>query len=326
VAYDRLKGLIPPEGCFVCAAEAHRELILQALPSLSPAQFLGEPMGRDTLNAIGLGTAVIRRQDPEALIAVFTADHLITPVDRFQEIVSRGFEVVQAAPSTLVAFGIAPSGPATGFGYLELGDSLGEGVYAVRQFREKPDAAGAEEFFAAGPDRFLWNSGMFVWRASTLLDCLQRFEPQNFEQLQAIAVAWDGPNRELALASLYPNLKKISVDYAVMEPASRDPQVRVAALPMPLDWLDIGSWPMFAQTCPRDQQGNALAADKNLLLETTHTLVASSDPGHLVATIGCENLIIIHTPDATLVCPANRAESIKELHKLVGEKFGSGII
>jgi mannose-1-phosphate guanylyltransferase len=326
VAYDRLQGLILPECRFVCAAQAHRELILQSLPELTPAQFLGEPTGRDTLNAIGLGTAVIHKQDPEAVVAVFTADHIITPVDRFREVVSRGFEAVEASPSTLVTFGITPTGPATSFGYLELGKTVGEGVFAVQQFREKPDTEKAGEFFAAGPERFLWNSGMFVWRASTLLKCLERYEPRNSKQLQTIVNAWNGPEQNTTLAAIFPELKKISVDYAVMEPASRDTQVQVAAVPMPLDWLDVGSWPMFAQTCPRDAQGNALAAGKHLLLDTTRTLTASSDPNHLIATIGCDNLIIIHTPDATLVCPASRAESIKELHKLAGEKFGPGIL
>jgi mannose-1-phosphate guanylyltransferase len=163
---------------------------------------------------------------------------------------------------------------------------------------------------------------MFIWRAATLLDCLQRYEPEIHTGLMRIAAAWDGPQRAQVLREVYPGLKKISVDFAVMEPASRDPACRVLAVPMPLRWVDVGSWNAFAETCPRDAQGNALGAERRVLLRTRGTLVASSDPQHLIATIGCEDLIIVHTPDATLVCRANDAEGIKELHRLVGEKYG----
>jgi mannose-1-phosphate guanylyltransferase len=141
-----------------------------------------------------------------------------------------------------------------------------------------------------------------------------------------IADAWDTPRQCAVLAEVFPTLKKISVDFAVMEPASRDPQVHVAAVPMPLSWLDVGSWPFFAETCPKDADGNALGAGRTLLMDSRRTLVASNDPNHLIATIGCDDLIVIHTPDATLVCRADKAEAIKELHKRVGEKFGKELL
>jgi len=166
---------------------------------------------------------------------------------------------------------------------------------------------------------------MFVWRASTLLNCIRRYEPANFEGIQKIAKAWNTPVRDPVLCDTFPKLKKISVDFAVMEPASLDPQVRVAAVPMPLNWLDVGSWPMFAETCPKDENGNALGA-RTLLLDSKRVLAASNDPEHLITTIGCEDLIIIHTPDATLVCHKDRAESIKELHRQIGEQFASKLV
>jgi mannose-1-phosphate guanylyltransferase len=326
LAVERLEGLIPASRLFICAAQEHAAAILKVLPALDESQYLGEPVGRDTLNAVGLGAAVMARRDPDAVIAVFTADHLIKPLEKFQGIVAEGFAVAECNPETLVTFGITPDGPATSYGYLELGEPIGDGAFRVRQFREKPDAATAREFFRAGPRRYLWNSGMFVWRAATLLDCIRRFAPANHAGLSAIAGAWDGPGRAAVLAEIYPTLKKISVDFAVMEPASRDAQVKVAAVPMELDWLDIGSWPMFARTCPRDENGNALGAARSLLVDTRGTLVASSDPGHLIVTAGCEDLIVIHTPDATLVCRADQAESIKELYKKIGERFGADLL
>ena len=147
IAFERLDGLIPPENRYVCAGRNHREAILAALPTLGPEQFLGEPTGRDTLNAIGFGAAVLAARDPDAVIAIFTADHLIEPVAEFRRIVDQGYRLAEESPNTLVTFGIAPTGPATAYGYLELGDAVGKTARAVRQFREKPPLAAAEAFF-----------------------------------------------------------------------------------------------------------------------------------------------------------------------------------
>ena len=322
LSYDRLDGLFARERRYVCAAEQQRASTLAALPGLASERFLGEPTGRDTLNAIGLSTAVIARQDPEAVIAVFTADHIIAPVEEFQRVIEQGLGLVERSPETLVTFGVSPTGPRTCYGYLELGASIDNGAFLVRQFREKPETDDALAYFEAGRERYLWNSGMFVWRAATLLECIQRYEPAVHAGLSEIAGAWGSARQEETLARVYPTLKRISVDFAVMEPAARDPEVRVAALPMALDWLDVGSWPAFARTCPQDADGNALAAARHLLLETKRTLVASSDPKHLIATVGCEDLIVIHTPEATLVCHSDQAETIKQLHQMLGERFG----
>ncbi len=326
IALERLAGLLPPERCFVCAGQTHAEAIAKALPQLGPEQLLGEPCGRDTLNAVGLSAAVLARQDPEAVIGVFTADHVIEPIEQFRAIVDAGYALVERHRDTLLTFGIAPTNPATGYGYLELGDTFDGLAHRLRQFREKPDLATAQQYVAAGPQRFLWNSGMFVWRADTLLDCIRRYAPENHAGLMRIADAWDGPGRQAVLEEVYPTLKKISVDYAVMEPASRDAAVTVAAIPMALRWLDVGSWPSFAETCPRDEQGNALAAARTLLLDTHGTLAVSNDPDHLIATIGCEDLLIVHTRDATLICRADCADAIKKLHKQIAERYGQDAV
>ncbi len=322
IAFDRFEGMIPGERRYVCAGEQHREAILSAVPTIAAQQFLGEPLGRDTLNAVGLGAAVLAAGDPEAVIGVFTADHLIERVDEFQRIIAQGFDLVERHPDVLLTFGIAPTGPATGFGYLALGPALDGAARLVQQFREKPALAVAEEYVKQGPERYLWNSGMFVWRAATLLDCIRRYEPAVWEGLSTVARAWNTSDRDQVLHRVYPTLKRISVDFAVMEPASRDPLVRVAAIPMPLRWLDIGSWPSFAETCPQDPHGNALAAERRVLWETAGCLVASNDPEHLIATIGCRDLVVIHTRDATLICRADMAEKIKDLQKQIESQFG----
>jgi mannose-1-phosphate guanylyltransferase len=322
VAAARLEGLLPAERVCICAGAGHAPAIQKALPQLGPDQFLGEPCGRDTLNAVGFSAAVIARRDPEAVIGVFTADHIIEPVAQFQAIVDAGYTLVEKHPEVLLTFGIAPTGPVTGYGYLELGEPFGQTARRLHQFREKPDLQTARQYVEAGPEKFLWNSGMFVWRADTLLDCIRRYAPENHAGLERIADAWDTPRRQAVLEEVYPTLKKTSVDYAVMEPASRDPAVPVVAIPMPLHWLDVGSWPSFAKTCPHDEQGNAVAAERSMLMDTHRTLVASSDPRHLIAAIGCDDLIIVHTPDATLVCRADRADAVKDLQAQVASRWG----
>jgi mannose-1-phosphate guanylyltransferase len=322
LALDRFEGLIPPERCYVCAGRQHRQPICAAAPWLGAEQFIGEPIGRDTLGAVGLGAGVLAKRDPEAVIGIFTADHLIEPADEFRRIVAQGFELVERLPQSLVTFGIVPAGPATAYGYLELGPAIDASARVVQRFHEKPPQATAEDYFRQGPDRYLWNSGMFVWRADTLLDCIRRYEPAAWEGLMTVARAWDASERDAVLDRVYPTLKKISVDFAVMEPASQDAAVQVAAIPMRLRWLDIGSWPALAETCPHDAQGNALAAPRHELQESSDCLVVSSDPDHLVALIGCQNMIVVHSGNATLVCPADMAEKIKDLQKRVEARFG----
>jgi mannose-1-phosphate guanylyltransferase len=323
VAVDRLKGLIDDRRVFICAGEDHRDAILRGLPGFDPERFIGEPMGRDTLNAVALGTGVIGKTDPEAVVAVFTADHLIEPIADFQKVVEKGYQVAEAHDPVLVTFGIEPTHAATGYGYLQLGDTVGGGgAMRVTQFKEKPDAETAQQYLDAGPTKYLWNSGMFVWRARTLLQAVQKYHPDNYTGLAEIVADWATPNHQTMIQRNYPLLRKISIDYAVMEPASHDPEFTVVAVPMPLKWLDVGSWPSFAKTCDTDEAGNAIAGCRASLLDSRNTLVVSDDPKHVVATIGLEDVIVIHTRNATLVCRADRAEDIKKLHTLVGEKFG----
>lgn len=325
-AFERAEALVEPERIYVCAASEHREAIARALPRLKPENFLGEPIGRDTLSAVGFAAAVIAIRDPAAAIGVFPADHLIRPLDRFREAASVAYELVERGGRTLVTFGIVPAAPATAYGYLELGEAVEGSVRRVARFQEKPDRETALEYLREGPERYLWNAGIFVWRAETILDCIRRYEPEVFRGLQRIAAAWKAPERGKVLAEVYPTLKKISIDYAVMEPASRDPALRLLAVPLDVEWIDVGSWNSFAACYPKDGSGNALGCGRYILLDTRGTLVASSDPGHLIAAVGCEDLIIVHTPDATLVCRASEAEKVKQLYEQVVERFGEGYL
>ena len=321
LAFERLETVVAPDRRLVCAAEADRPEMVRLL-GISDEQFLGEPMGRDTLAALAFTSAVLARRDAEAVIGVFTADHLITPVEDFRTAVRGGYEAVAGRPEALLTFGITPTHPATGYGYLELGGQGPGGIREVRRFKEKPDRGTAEGYLAGGPGRYLWNSGMFVFRAEAFLSCLERYEPQTWAGVRRIAAAWDTSQRSSVLRSVYAQLRKTSVDFGIMEPASQDPTVPILAIPLAVQWRDIGSWSSYGEACGADGAGNTTALGKSTLLECTGTLIASTEPHHLVAALGCEDLVIIHTPEATLVCPKGRAEEVKALQGLVVKQHG----
>lgn len=321
IAYERLDSLIPPENRLICAGRIHREIILSTLADVSEAQFIGEPVGRDTLSALALSAAIIVKRDPEAVICVFTADHIIKPEEDFRDTVDRACKVVETTSDVLMTYGITPTEPSTGYGYLQLGKQFRDSSWVVEEFKEKPDIAKARVYVAEGPQKYLWNSGMFVWKARVFLHCVRTYEPEVYSGVTSIAEAWE--TNGAIIDSVYPELKKISVDFAIMEPASRDRAITVAALPMQLDWLDIGSWPAYGKSLAADARGNMVAAEKSILLDCNDTVIASDDPNHLVAAIGCDEMVIIHTGNSTLVCPKKDAEKIKNLHEMVSKKFGS---
>ncbi len=326
IAFERLDGLVEPDKRYICAGNAHKSVILDRLGELSSSCFIGEPVGRDTLNALAYSAALLHKKDPDAVIAVFTADHIIEPVDEFLKIVEKGYEVVENNPDSLVTFGITPTYAATGFGYLNLGENFYGESLRVKQFKEKPDKPAAERYFSAGPKEFLWNSGMFVWKAETLLRCVKKYEPQNYKGVMDIAGVWQTEKFEPVLEDVYPGLKKVSIDFAVMEPASSDEEFNVAALPMPLTWLDIGSWSAYSEVCSEDSDGNSLGAGTSVMIDSHDCLTVSDEAGHLVAGIGLENMIVVHTKNATLVCPKDRDQDIKSLYETVKNKYGDKYI
>jgi mannose-1-phosphate guanylyltransferase len=309
VAVERATTVVPAERVWLGAGEQLRSAV-GAVEGLQPDRLILEPSGRDTLPAVALGCATILATDPEAVVAVLTADHLIEPVASFGATLSEGFELAEAAPGVLVTFGVVPDFASTGFGYLELGDPLPGSARVVSTFREKPDLPAATEFLAAGPERFLWNSGMFVWHAATLLAAVRAFAPTTADLVQAVV---DGDVRA------WDSIEKLSIDYGVMEPASVSDDFTVAALPLSARWLDVGSWPAYGDALGRDDRGNA-SSGRTLVLDSDDCVVTSSDPDHLVTLVGCEGLVVVHTPTATLVMPADQAQRVKELQARVAEQ------
>jgi mannose-1-phosphate guanylyltransferase len=323
LSYDRLRGMLPADRIYVCTGEQSRAQVLANLPELPEANLLGEPTGRDTANAVGFPAAILKKRDPDAVFAVVTADHVIEPVDTFQASLRTGFAITQKIPQALVTFGIVPTHAHTGLGYVHRGEPLPNvsGGYRVQAFKEKPDKPTADRYVESG--RYYWNSGMFVWRADTVLRQLQQFLPDSYKGLNAIAEAWGTPGQQAVLNDLYPKLPKISIDYAVMEPASqRKSDAQVTVVEMPVSWLDVGSWPALAETLPTDDHDNAADAGALVQLDSDSNIIVSQDPNHLIALIGVSDLVIVHAGDATLICPKSEAQRVKELVGKIKDKYG----
>ncbi|MBL8963869.1 MAG: mannose-1-phosphate guanylyltransferase [Phycisphaeraceae bacterium] len=336
LAARRLEGLIDPAHRYLCTSETYRQAIRREIPGFegeeADGRILGEPVGRDTVNAVALGAAVLEKADREAVFAVLTADHIIEPLEVFRDRMDLGFRLVEQDPRRLVTFSIKPTYPATGFGYVERGTPIrgidraqagGEPLaFHVERFVEKPELPKAQAYVESGA--FGWNSGMFVWKASVFLEALRKYMPDNHEAIRRIQDAWGTPDQARVLSEIYPALVRTSVDYGVMEPITRakDRQFSVCTVQMDLRWLDVGSWPSFGETVPPDEFGNRLAGPSlPTVVKGKNNLIVSSVPGHTVAVLGVDDLIVVHTPDATLVMPRSRAEELKELHGKVDDKL-----
>ena len=317
VAVERATSVVPTDRVWLGAGEQLRSAVEQ-VEGLQADRLVVEPSGRDTLAAVALGCAVIAAADPDAVVAVLTADHLIEPLASFAATLDEAFVLAEQQADALVTFGVVPDHPSTGFGYLELGLPLAGG-HVVTTFREKPSFDLASHFLAAGPSRYLWNSGMFVWRASTLLRAVDAFVPESAPLLREMGRAYGTPAWDPLARDAWPQLAKLSIDYGVMEPASTSPLFTVAALPLAARWLDVGSWTAYGEALGADADGNMVAA-RTVLHASRDNVVASSDPDHLVTLVGCEGLVVVHTPTATLVMPAAQAQRVKELHALVQQQ------
>lgn len=318
LASDRLAGVVGDGERWICTAERFRDQVNTMVPGIADDHVLGEPCGRDTLNAVGLTAAVLSKTDPDAIFAVLTADHVIEPQPVFADRLAAGFALVEEDPNRFVTFSITPTRPASEYGYVEQGEAIDGHAkcFQARRFVEKPDRETAEAYLETG--RFGWNSGMFVFHARTILETIGRYEPATKDGLDRIAAAWGTPEQSVTLAAIYPDLKKISVDYGLMEPASRDDAIKICSVPMDVSWIDVGSWPSLGETLPADDRGNRVAANTlHTDLDSHDLLVFSEDAGHRICTIGCSDLVIVHTKDATLICRAEDAQKVKDLAGLV---------
>jgi mannose-1-phosphate guanylyltransferase len=306
---------VPPERTWVITAGAHRAEVLKQLPELLPEQVVGEPCGRDTAACIGLGAALISRQDPDAVMLVMPADHVIEPVQEFRRGVHVADQMAEEHPGALITFGIPPTYPATGYGYIHRGPEVatrqGVSVYRAspapgedKAFREKPAFDVAERYVVAG--EYYWNSGIFVWKVTAIMGQLRAQQPKLLAAVERIADAWPTPRRDEVLRREYEALARVSIDFAIMEHA---PEVLVVQAPF--RWDDVGSWLALERMHPQDADGNTVLATHCGL--KTRGCVIVADPGQLVATVGVDNLLIVQDGDAILVADRREEGTVKQV-------------
>jgi mannose-1-phosphate guanylyltransferase len=322
---DRLGLLAGEQNVWVLTGAGIINTARKQLPRVPYDHMIGEPCKRDTAPCIGLAALLIARKTPNAIMAVMPADQVISPDGEFQRCMSAAATLVGEKQGRIVTFGILPTYAATTFGYIERGERLHStlakqtdatsllDVYQVARFREKPPAEIAKEYVDSG--NFYWNSGIFVWSAATIISAMDQRQPETMQHLRKIVAAWDGHDAESVFAREFAEIKGISIDYAVMEQASD-----VAVIEAPFAWSDVGSWQAAAKTWPvkADEQGNT-ATGKCVAIDTKNSILRTDDK-HLIAALGVNDLIIVHTPDATLVANRHDEESIRKITKLLEER------
>jgi mannose-1-phosphate guanylyltransferase len=299
--WDRLTPLTGPR-VLVVTGVAHRTAVGQQLPDLPPEQLLAEPAPRDSMAAIGWAAAVLEARDPDAVLGSFAADHVIGDEDAFRACVAEAVDAAEAG--YVVTIGIEPTHPATGFGYVEMGPPLGDGsVRAVAQFVEKPDRRRAEEYLATG--RFRWNAGMFVVKATVLLDLLAQWHPELAAGVRSLAA---DPGR---LDEVWPGLEKIAIDHAVAEPAAAEG--RVAVVPGGFGWDDVGDFSSLGAllTDAEGMPGVRVLGDASAVRVVDSTGIVVPGTGRVVALVGLDDVVVVDTPDALLVMSRERAQDVK---------------
>ena len=305
----RIESLVDPTRTLVITNRVQKAAIAKQLPKLPQGNIIVEPIGRNTAPCIALAALFIRRLDPAAVMIVLPADHIMQDADEFRRILRLAVEVAEES-KTLVTVGIQPTRPETGYGYIQVREEQDggnpwspRGVRTVKTFAEKPNLETARKFLASGD--FYWNSGMFVWRVDTILDQIERQLPDMWKELQRVDAAIGSDNFDHVLENAYRIIRPISIDYGVMEKAKS-----VFVIPGKFGWSDVGSWDEVVRLSGKDDAGNSVKGT-TYLLQTNNTFIDAGDT--FVAAIGVEDLVIIATPDAVLVCRQGASQDVKEV-------------
>ena len=309
--WDRLSPLVASEGIIVVTGNVHQAAVTSQLPELVDSNLIAEPSPKESTAAIGLAVAVIEARGPEAIVGSFAADHVISDPDVFRDAVREG--VAAAEAGKLVTIGIRPSEPSSAFGYIHVGEeeSLPGAPHAkkVSGFVEKPDFTTAEHYVQSG--EYLWNAGMFIAKASVFMELLQEHKPDLASQLRTIAAAWDSDNRVDVMATVWPELEKVAIDYAIAEPAAEAGNMVV--IPGEFGWDDVGDFAALARMHAKGPGDLAILGENTLVLSERSSGIVVSQSSRLVSLIGVDDIVIVDTPDALLVTTKQHAQRVKSL-------------
>lgn len=306
----RLETLFPPDHILVVTVAEQARVMQEQVPAIPAENYLIEPAPRGTASVVALAAAVLKKRDPQAVMAIQTADHHIRNQDLFNYLISTALDV--ADKDYLVTLGITPTFPSTGYGYIQQGDLLSGDykypVYTVKRFVEKPDEANAQLLLRSG--NHSWNSGMFVWKVSAILAEIERQMPDLFGAVNKIAGAWGTPDQNNVLRSLWRDLRNQTIDYGIMEQAER-----VAVLPAGgLGWSDVGSWDSLFEVLLPDMNGNVATNEAHHLAVDTHnTLVYGSSDQRLVVTIGLDDFVVVDAGDVLMICKTDQSQKVREV-------------
>ena len=305
----RLEGLVDAKNIFVITGIQHRSVVLEICPELDSEKVIGEPVGRDTAPAVALATCMVARENPDAVFAMLPADAVIHDDENFRSILDSAFQLAEQK-SVLVTIGIKPTHPATGYGYIQKADEIGvyagEVAHNVNRFVEKPNLEKANEYLGSGD--FYWNAGMFVWSINSIKAEFKNNSVKLWDSVSDINPRLDaGEDIDAVLSDIYPNLEKISVDYAIIEKAKN-----VVVFESKFDWDDVGEWSAIQRHYESDSLGNAIRGETEVI-ESCNNIVFNRDPGHLIALLGVDDLIVVRTKDATLICKKDQSQAVKKI-------------
>ncbi|MDD2498169.1 MAG: mannose-1-phosphate guanylyltransferase [Desulfitobacteriaceae bacterium] len=310
---SRLEKLVPAEKIFIVTGREYVSTIKQQVPHLSEKNIIIEPIGKNTAACIGLAALYLERVNSDAVMAVFPSDHMIWHKDKFLANLQVAAELAKKE-DCLVTLGIPPVRPETGYGYIKLGNDFrtfkGHSIYRVERFIEKPDLNRAKAYLNSG--QYLWNTGMFLWKISVIRKMIKQFMPDLYRALERIKAALGTSEEEIVLAREFQELENISVDYGIMEKADR-----VFVVPGDFGWDDLGNWIALGRVHQPDSQGNIFQGD---VINVDSTGCIAEGSGRLVALVGVQNLLVVDTDDALLVCAREKVQDIKELLKKLKEE------
>lgn len=315
-AVDRLAGLFPFERILVVTVADQVEMLSRECPEIPLENYIIEPLPRGTASVVGLASVALNARDPKATMAILTADHLMKNDAHLRQLLQAAYRVAQM--NILVTLGIAPSYPATGYGYIQKGEPIGafEGldVFKVKKFKEKPQEVQARTMIADG--EHVWNSGMFIWRVESVMAEFQQQMPELYQKLMQIDEQWQTSSHETTLNQVWPTITPQTIDYGIMEQAEK-----VAVIPAKdLGWHDVGSWESLFEALDGDDAGNIVLGGENIAVDTQGTLICEDSTGRMIVTIGVEDLIIIDSGNAVLVADRKQSQRVREIVDFLQQK------
>ena len=312
-AVNRMSTVIDKSNIFIITAEAQALAMMTATQGqVLPHNIMAEPVARNTAACIGYAAMRILKKYGDGVMIITPADHYIENVPALVELFKTALMTAENQDK-LVTIGLKPTFPSTGFGYIKYDPESHGAVKAVIEFKEKPDEETAKKYIESGS--YAWNSGMFIWKASLILDKLKKYVPDIYSDLLKIGDAINTTNEQEVLHQIYPNIHKISIDYAVMEPSAKDGDVLV--IPGDCGWNDVGSWDMMGILHDTDKAGNVLLGDV-VAIDTKDSIIYSTS--RTITAVGIENIVIVETPDAVMICPKDKAQEVKKIVDALNEE------